>query len=100
MQRVTAAALDLVRGRPARAAAWSTSSAMMAAVGCSAVTMPTDWPAITRAVLDVAVDHRAAQRAGPEMLDGELRRFLVQFAGLEAVAASPPGGAGTAWCPR
>ena len=39
-----------------------------------------------RALLDVAVDHRAAQRASPEMLDHELRRFLVQFAGLEVVA--------------
>ena len=33
-----------------------------------------------RAGLDVAVDHRAAQRAGPEMLDLELRRLLVQLA--------------------
>ena len=38
-----------------------------------------------RAALDIAVDHRAAQRAGPEMLDLELRRLLVELAAAEAV---------------
>ena len=45
---------------------------MISATGSSRLTMPTDWPAITDAALDVAVDHRAAQRAGPIMLDLEL----------------------------
>ena len=36
--------------------------------------------------LDIAVDHRAPQRPGPEVLDGELRRFLGQLACLEPVA--------------
>ena len=35
------------RQRASAATAWSTSSAMISATGCSAVTMPTDWPAIT-----------------------------------------------------
>jgi hypothetical protein len=36
-----------------------------------------------RAVLDIAVDHRAAQRAGPEMLDLELRLAHVDLARIE-----------------
>ncbi len=46
---------------------------MMSATGSSRVTMPTDWPADHAAMLDIALDHRAAQRAGPVMLDLELR---------------------------
>ena len=38
-----------------------------------------------RAVLDIAVDHRAAQRAGPEMLDLQLRGLLVDLAAVELV---------------
>ena len=52
---------------------------------CSRVTMPTLWPGHQRAVLDIAVDHRAAQRAGPEMLDLELRVLLRQLAAVEPV---------------
>ena len=37
-----------------------------------------------RAVLDVAVDDGAAQRAGPEMLDLQLRRLLVDLAAIDA----------------
>ena len=59
--------------------------------GCSAVTMPNGLARHDRAVLDVAVDRSAAERAGPEVLDCELGGFLGSFAGLEAVAAFPPG---------
>ena len=54
---------------------------MISAVGCSAVTMPTLWPCHQGAVLHVAIDHRAAQCACPEVLDFKLRCLLVQFAG-------------------
>ena len=65
--------------------AWSTSSARMSPALCSRVTMPTLWPGHQRAVLDIAVDHRAAQRAGPEMLDLELRLLVRHLAAIEAV---------------
>ncbi len=42
-------------------------------------------PGHQRAALDIAVDHRAAQRPGPEMLDFELRVLLRQLAAVEAV---------------
>ena len=42
-------------------------------------------PGHQRAALDIAVDHRAAQRPGPEMLDLELRVLLRQLAAIEAV---------------
>src|SRR5215472_1878136 len=38
-----------------------------------------------RAVLDIAIDHRAAQRPGPEMLDFELRIFLTELASRKAL---------------
>ena len=82
------------------ATACSTSSAMIAATGCSARDHADRLAGHHRAGLDIAVDHRAAQRAGPEMLDLELRRLLGQLAGLEPVAASPPGARGSAWCPH
>ena len=52
---------------------------------CSRVTMPTLCPAISEPRLDIAVDDRAAQRAGPEMLDLELRVLLRQLAAVEAL---------------
>ena len=39
-----------------------------------------------RAILDIAIDHRAPQRAGPEMLDCKLGRLPGQLAGLKAIA--------------
>ena len=47
--------------------------------------MPTLCPAISEPAFDVAVDHRAAQRPGPEMLDLELRLLLRQLAAVEPV---------------
>ena len=41
-------------------------------------------PGHDRAVLYIAVDDRAAQRSGPEMLDLQLRRFFGQFAVVES----------------
>src|SRR6185436_10120244 len=38
-----------------------------------------------RAILDVALDHRAPERAGPEMLDLELRRLLIDLALAKAL---------------
>ena len=42
-------------------------------------------PGHQRAGFDIAVDHGAAQRAGPEMLDFELRVLLRQLAAVEPV---------------
>ena len=63
---------------PASAAtAWSTSSAMISADRLLGGHHADRLAGHHRAGLDIAVDHRAAQRAGPEMLDLELRGLLV-----------------------
>jgi hypothetical protein len=40
-------------------------------------------------MLDIAIDHRAAQGAGPEMFDVQLRIFLAQFARQEPLNGLP-----------
>ena len=65
------------RGARERAlSACSTSSARIAAHRLLARDHADALAGHQRAVLDVAVDHRAAQRAGPEMLDRELRLLV------------------------
>ena len=65
------------------ATAWSFNSAKIRRHALNFIHHADGLPRHDRAVFHVAIDHRAPQRAGPEMFDGELRGGLVEFARLE-----------------